>query len=264
MSDHRSHSPRPSPRVDSRGLERLEALIQDPAAKVEDLVAAAEHQSLPEDLALALLKRRDLARPVLEALAKNSKVLKSRKVRLEVVIHPRTPRHFTLPAIRQLYTFDLMQVTVTPQTPADVRIAAEEMLIKRMESVSLGERLTLAKRGSGAIAAALLLDEDLRVSTAALNNSRLTEMHLIQSLLPKGRDPSKQLAQDVCRHAKWSLRVDVRAALLRHPHTPLGHAISFSQSFTVRELRDVFEQSELPENTRYYLLVLAEKRRKGK
>lgn len=262
MTEHRSrgHS---SP-VDSLGLERLQSLIQDPAADAAELVAAAEHHALSEELALALLKRRNLPRPVLEALAKNSRLLKSRKVRLEVVIHPRTPRHFTLPAIRQLYTFDLMQVTVTPQTPADVRIAAEEMLIKRMESVSLGERLTLAKRGSGAIAAALLHDEDLRVTSAALNNSRLTEMYLIQSLLPKGKEPSRQLAQDVCLHAKWSLRLDVRAALLRHPHTPLGYAISFAQSFTVRELRDVFEQSDLPENMRYYLLVLAEKRRKGK
>ncbi len=55
---------------------------------------------LTEDLALALLKRPDLLAPDLEQLAKNAALLKSRKVRLALAAHPRTPRRIALRLIR--------------------------------------------------------------------------------------------------------------------------------------------------------------------
>ena len=70
-----------------------------------------------EDAALSLLKRADLPTDVLEQLGKNRSVLKSRKVKLALVEHPKTPRHVSLPLVRQLYTFDLMQLRSRPRRP---------------------------------------------------------------------------------------------------------------------------------------------------
>ena len=107
--------------------------------------------------------------------------MKSRKVKLGVVEHPRTPRHISIPMVRNLFTFDLMQVALTPVVPADIKIAAEESLINRLERLSQGERLSLARRASGGVAAELLLDPEPRVIHAALENSRLTEAAVIKS-----------------------------------------------------------------------------------
>src|SRR5271157_1911320 len=123
-----------------------------------DLLRSAADPALTEDLALALLKRADLPPEVLEQLAKNASAIKSRKVKIALVSHPNTPRHVSVPLARQFYTFDLMRVALSPRVPADVKVAADDVLISRLKTVTIGERLTLARRASGRVAAALLLD----------------------------------------------------------------------------------------------------------
>ena len=166
------------------GLEK-----QEPAS--ENAFSAAQPEtgdhpqldaSLTEDAALSLLKRVDLAPEVLEQISKIGELLKYRKVKLALVEHPKTPRHVSLPLIRQLYTFDLMQVALTPVVPADVKHAADETLCNRLDTIGSGERLSLAHRGSGRIAEALLSDAESRVMQAALHNGRLTESSIVRVL----------------------------------------------------------------------------------
>jgi hypothetical protein len=131
-----------------------------PADLPTDLLRSAADPLLTEDLALALLKRADLPPEVLEQLARNANALKSRKVKIALVSHPHTPRHVSVPLARQFYTFDLMKVALSPVVPADVKVAVDDVLISRLKAVTVGERLTLARRASGRVAAALLLDSE--------------------------------------------------------------------------------------------------------
>src|SRR5215467_7595456 len=115
----------------------LEELIHDPSP--EGLRAAAADPRLTEDLALALLKRRDLPHDAVETLYKNKSLAKLKKVQLAIVMHPHAPRHVTIPVIRHLYAFELMQVALTPTVPADVKRAADEAIVARLGTVSAGE-----------------------------------------------------------------------------------------------------------------------------
>src|SRR5438270_2489935 len=137
----------------------------------ELLRQAARDLRLTEELALGLLERRDLPHQAIEDLAKNMAVMKHRRVLNAVVMHPRTPRHVSLPIARRLYSFELLQITLLASVAADLRMFAEEQLVARLETISAGERMALAKRGSTRIAAALLSDPEGRVIEAALNNS---------------------------------------------------------------------------------------------
>jgi hypothetical protein len=181
---------------------------------------AASGPALTEDLALSLLKRPDISAEALEQLAKNGNVLKHRKVKLALLEHPKSPRHVSLPVVRQLYTFDLMQVALTPVVPADVKRAADDVLCSKLETISLGERLTLAHRGSGRIAEALLSDAETRVMHAALQNPRLTEAAVVRVLVRP--DSSAAFVEAVCHLPQWSPRREVRMALLRNEKTPLA------------------------------------------
>lgn len=66
----------------------------------EVLAEAAPDAALTEDLALTLLKQSDLPTHVLDRLSRNRGVMKSRKVKLALVEHPRTPRHISIPMVR--------------------------------------------------------------------------------------------------------------------------------------------------------------------
>jgi hypothetical protein len=244
----------------------------------EELLRTAADATLTEDLALSLLKRADLHPQVLERLAKNAIALKSRKLRIALASHPRTPRHVSVPLARQLYTFDLMKVALSPSAPADVKVAVDDILIARLETVTIGERLTLARRASGRVAAALLLDVEngkvveggeakivdskvltgktpgpqVRVMQAALDNPRLTEALVISSVL-RG-DASVALVHAVARHGRWSPRKEIRAALLRTEHLSLACALAFARTISPLTLGEILRSSRLPEKIKDQIL----------
>jgi len=229
-----------------------------PDKNPENLKAMAADAALTEDLALSLLKRADVTADALEQLGKNGSVLKFRRVKLGLVQHPRTPRHISLPLVRQLYTFDLMQVALTPVVPADIKLAADEALCHRMETISAGEKLSLAHRASGRVAGELLLDPEGRVVHAALENSRLTESAIVGALTR--HEASAAFVEAVCHHRRWSLRREVRAALVRNQKTPMACAVEFARTLPAGQVREILQGSRLPGNVKEFLLKEVERR----
>lgn len=251
------------------------ALATSSAPTPADLLRTAADPAVTEDLALALLKRADLPSEVLEQLARNSNALKTRKVRIALASHPHTPRHVSVPLARQFYTFDLTKVALAPGVPADVKVAVDDVLIARLKTVTVGERLTLARRASGRVAAALLLEvEDTerkndrkidhkakvaetvaratRVMQTALENPRLTEALVVSSVLHP--TASAALVHAVARHAKWFPRGEIRAALLRTEHLSLARALEFSREIPAPLLQELLASSRLPAKIKDQLL----------
>jgi hypothetical protein len=215
------------------------------------LVAVAGDQRLTEDLALAMLERRDLPREVPETMLRNSSVARLKKVQLAVVAHPRTPRHVSIPIIRHLYPFELMQIALMPAVAADVKRTAEEAIIGRLPTVSPGERFTLAKRSSGRVAAVLLLDKEERTLQAALLNPQMTEMWIVRAL--KAETGTELLAPAVARHAKWSHRIEIKAALLGNKNTPFASVVRIAGELPVNALKDALRNARLTANVKRYL-----------
>ncbi|HUM04529.1 MAG TPA: hypothetical protein VLT90_03650 [Terriglobales bacterium] len=228
----------------------LESSIQN--LTPEGLLRLASNTALTEDLALSVLNRSDLPVAVLEAFAKNGTFLKLRKAKIALASHPHTPRHVSVPLIRQFYTFDLMKVALTPGVPADVKVVADEVLVARLKSVTLGERLALARRGSGRVAGALLLDGEAPVMRMALENGRLTEVFVIQAVLRP--EANVVLVQAVSQHKKWSYRREIRIALLRTEHLSLARALEFSLGLPLPFLREVLHSSRMPSRVKEQLL----------
>jgi hypothetical protein len=250
---------------DDEILEGKTALLSEASAHAPsaELLLAVSDPTLTEDVALSLLKRPELPGDVIEQLAKNANVLESRKVKIALASHPHAPRHVSVPLARQLYTFDLMKVALSPGVPADVKIAVDDVLISRLTAVTTGERLTLARRASGRVAAALLADaiaagkpgdgevrdaetvaRASRVMQAALENPRLTEGLVINSVLRPMA--SAGLVQAVAEHPKWSCRREIRVALLRTEYLSLARALEFGSEIPAASLQEILGSSRLP------------------
>ncbi len=211
----------------------------------------ASESALTADLALAAAEDRNLSSEVIEQISRNPGVMKSRKVRVALAAHPRAPRRIALRLIRELYTFDLMQFSLIPAVAADLKRVADELLVSRLASITLGERIALARRSSAMVAAALLLDREARVWQTALENPRLSEAAIVTALLRPVATPA--FVKAVCHHAKWSLRPEIRMALLRNEYTPMGRALEFARRLPPAQLRDILHASRLPEKIKAYL-----------
>ena len=210
----------------------------------DELRRMASDPELSDDMALALLAAGDLPAEAIETLARNAGVMQQRKALTGIVTHPHAPRHVSLPALRKLFTFELMKVAVAPAVAPDLKRAAEDLLIGKLEKIALGERLTLARRASGRVAAALLRDSDVKVVTAALDNRFLTERMLTAAVA--GAHRGEKLPAELCRHPKWRERPDVRLALLRNGNLPQEQALELARGLPARELDEALRASHLP------------------
>lgn len=238
-----------SPRAAFSEMPRGEAIH---SSDHDRLVRAASDPALSGDQALALLAHRDLPPDAIEQLAKNRLALKLRKVKVALACHAHTPRHISVPLIRQFYTFDLTKVALSPVVPADVKLSADESLISRAKTITLGERLTLARLASGRIAGALLLDANERVMRVALENPHLIEVQVVQAVLQP--EASADLVQLASHHRKWSYRRDVQLALLRTEHLSLARALVFSREVSATQLGEIMRTSRLPPHIKTQLL----------
>jgi hypothetical protein len=219
---------------------RLPGEIDDSAVER----SAVSPPEFSEDVALAIVQRPDVSTDALAQLARNPGALKSRKVVFALSTHARTPRHLSIPLLRRMFTFDLMTVALTPTVAADIKRAAEEQILVRIDSLSTGHKITLARRGPGRIAAALLAENDGRIVSVALDNSRLAEPAIVASLR---QDAPRLLFILVSEHAKWSQRHEVQMALLKSEKTPLEHAVRFAANFSPEALRDIVPEARRAE-----------------
>ncbi|MCL4524423.1 MAG: hypothetical protein M1451_11040, partial [Acidobacteria bacterium] len=173
-----------------------------------------------------------------------------------VAAHPHTARLAALPLIRQLFLFDLVNLTLQPATPAEIRRIAEDVILNRLPQLALGQRLTLARRGSARVAAALLAPQNQEVFNEkivplALDNAFLTESQVLKVL---ARENLPEIVPaSIARHRKWSYLYNVRMALVRHPLTPLARVLAFLPEITLRDLDELSGARSLPASLKQYI-----------
>ncbi|MBI4460929.1 MAG: hypothetical protein HY648_12845 [Acidobacteria bacterium] len=237
----------------------LENLLYHRASEV--LEAVLENSALSERHLVLLLTRRDLPPGILTRIAQSKQWMKSYPVKVALVKHPRTPRHYALPLIKFLYLFDLMGLATSEGVPAELKRLAENAILSQREGIALGQRLTLARRGSQRIVAGLLNDSNRRVIEAALSNAALTEHSVAAALF---REPaSSELTELVASHPRWSSRYSVKLALLRSEHLSLGRFIGILSEIPVSDLADLAADPRVGGNLRAYAAKLVQTRRRG-
>jgi hypothetical protein len=226
------------------------------------LLALLDNPALDDTQLCLLLDRKDLPAEILEEVARRKPLLKNYRVKRALAFHPRTPRLASLRLIRELYLMDLVQLTLLPGSSAELKRSAEEQLVARLPQLPLGQKITLARRGTARVAGALLAEGHAQVLSVVLDNGRLTEAQVLKAL-SRGRLPVG-VVKAVAQHRKWSHTYNVRLALVRHPNSTLSTILAYLPELTVSDLRELAAPGIVSENLRKYLLAEIQRRiRKG-
>jgi hypothetical protein len=233
----------------SASADELKALLHEGDEGV--LLALLENPHIEEPHVCQMLERLDLSANVLTAVASEGKWTSSEGVRLRLARHPHTPRRFSLALLRQLYLFDLVRLSLLPSTPAEIRRIADEIIITRVPHVPVGQKLTLARRGSARVAGALLAEGHPQAVKLALANAFLTESQVLKVLAKAGL-PERVVAA-IARDPKWSCQYNVRVALVRNVHTPAHVVRTILPNLTLRDLKDVLTLETLAPHLRKFI-----------
>lgn len=213
------------------GVRRLKLLSREELTEF-----VAENVSvLNEDEALAILENPNVTSHSIGRIAQAPRVTAFHAVRVRLVAHRQTPLAHAVKLVHYLYWIDLLNLSVDMQVPAPVRRAVDTQLLARVEKLSLGERVSSARRCSPALVKVFLYDPHPRVFESLLVNKRLREDDLL-ALIASHRATTEQLRM-VAEDMRWSYRYAVRKALVLNPQTPRAAAASQLRYLSRSDLR---------------------------
>jgi len=216
-------------------LHQLKSLSRD---RLADFLA--DHLAhLNEDETLAVLENPHVTPKVCQAIAQNQRLAAFHSVRVKLVALRQTPQAHAVKLVHYLYWTDLARLSVDVTVPATVRRAIDTVLLTRINKLTLGERITSARRCSAALIKVFLFDSDPRVFAALLVNQRLREDDLIL-LASSPQAPVENLRKLGGDH-KWSYRYAIRKALVLNSLTPRSVAASQLRFLSRRDLVSIHE-----------------------
>ncbi len=229
--------------------ESIQSFVHD--GNEETLLALLENPAIEEKHLVMILQRLDIPASVPAAIAAKARWVASESVRLHLAANPKTPRRTALTLVRQLYLFDLVRLSLLPSAPAEIKRLAEEAIIARVPQIPIGEKLTLARRGSSRVAGAILAEGHVQAVKIALANAFLAESQVLK-VIANFATPERVISA-IAQHPKWSIQYNVRVALLRNAHTPAPSVLAFLPNITLRDLKDVAGLENLPPHVNRYI-----------
>jgi hypothetical protein len=219
----------------------------------EVLAATLDNPNLDKDHAALLpilLERKDLPEAILERVSKRTRWMADAAVRRKLAAHAHTSRRVSTRLLREFHLPDLVQFSLQPSTPVEARRLADELIVARIGQLPLGQKKTLARRGSANVAGALLADSSAAVVAAALDNSFLNEAQLLKALSRRTLDGETVSA--IGRHARWAHHSAVRAAVITHPHAPADLVLGFLPKLSRRDLEDLAGLAHVSASAKQY------------
>lgn len=196
--------------------DRLYKLAQDPAPEV--LRTLLNNPQFGEDHLQTLLKRRDLPEDLLKAASRLERVKSSHRLKVALVYNPGTPTVVVQSLLPQLYLFELVNLCYLPGVTPDQKVAAERAIIQRLPTTPMGNKMTLARRGTSTVVGEILKEGDTRLIEACLANPRLKEVDILQFL--NGARAVADTISAIARHPRWKSRPNLKLAILKNRRTP--------------------------------------------
>ncbi|MFO7831407.1 MAG: hypothetical protein R6V18_05425 [Desulfuromonadaceae bacterium] len=226
------------------------ALTCDPAelhnllrsAENEVVRAALKNVALEPEHLQSLLQRRDLDGALLTHICKH-KLSHTRSVVNHLLAHPHiNPQQIKI-VLERLHLLELLNIAILPGQAADVKIAAEHQLCRRLPTAPLGNKITLARRATYPILEALMREGHPQVIEPCLNNPRMKEAAIYRYL--HGQNVGAESINKIARHPRWNKRPNIRQAILRNRHTSKALFAQFLPGIPPQQARQLLFSKHL-------------------
>lgn len=221
--------------------DELFQIVLDPAPEV--LRAMLKNRQLSDAHLLALLKRHDLPADLAKAIWQSEHCTASHAIKVALARNPATPGTVVLALLPHLRLFELLEICLLAGPTPDQKLAAERGIIQRLPTTPLGNKITLARRGTPTLLGELLKGNEAVVIDACLDNPKLRELSLIQyinSAYAKG-----DVIGRIAGHPRWRANPNLRLMMLKSPHTPCAWYINLLPPTPLHEVRNLLHSPHL-------------------
>lgn len=177
-----------------------------------------KNRQINEDHLLVLLKRRDLTEELIDSIYQKHQQSPSHRIILALTKNPATSGTLIRNLLPLLRLFELVDLCFIPGVTPDQKLAAERTILQRLPTTPLGNKITLARRGTANMVAALVKEGQPQIFEVCLSNPHLKEAAIYQFL--RGATASAETISMVARHNRWNQRPNLCLAILKNQKTP--------------------------------------------
>ena len=208
-----------------------------------DAAPLLDHAEADEAHILALLRKRELATPVIEAVARHDRWNKRQVVRGAIVSHMKTPRTLALRMLSLLLWREQLRVATNIRLAMPLRVAAESRLKERLPELELGEKISIAHSAPPGLIPVLAACNHERIVQSLLRNPRMSEQEVVA--LVKRETTSAPVLRVVAQSERWVVRPSVRTGIVSHRNTPVHVALTLVSRMPRRTLVALVKNNEL-------------------
>jgi len=128
----------------------------------------------------------------------------------------------------------------------EIEEVEEETLSKYQQALVLGvsEKIKMALTGDKEWRSIFLRDSNKLVSSAALNNPRITDGEVLA--LAKLKTTSDELIRIITLNKDWMKSYEMKKAIALHPRTPINKAMRLMSVFNEKDIKSIAKSKELP------------------
>jgi hypothetical protein len=214
----------------------------------DELMALVRGGGLDDFQVLDVLRSPFCTSQIAELIASTRDHLGTQEIREKLAGFPGLGNAQAMSLIGSLSWSSLIAVAQAPKTPPLVRRQAERKLILQVPSMTLGEKIAMARRAHRALFPALIAVGDDKILTALLDNPRLVENDLV--VLINTGQPPLEFISGVARHHRWGKSYGVRRAIVECPRSPLPLALSILVQLPKSDQRRISERRDVVEGVR--------------
>jgi hypothetical protein len=212
---------------------------------------------LPPDLQEVLLLRQDaiVEEPViLEALEENPQVSTYSQRRIAEYREHLLPRERTvahLPEIEEMDDEALERaIEAARELPASGELEPERTQLTegQIRGMPIPARLKLSRGAPRALRTILLRDTNPQVAVSVIVNNNLSDQEVEQTA--NNRSVVEEVLAAIGRRREWVNKYNVTKALVHNPRTPLAMTMRLVTKLSVKDLRDIGRNRNIPDALR--------------
>lgn len=138
-------------------------------------------------------------------------------------------------------------------------VAAERIsMLNRIIKMGVKDRVKLGMKGDREARNILIRDPNKLVSSAVINNPRITEQEVER--ISQMKSVSEDILRQIAMNRQWGRVYNIQLNLAKNPRTPIGNSMSIMNRLQLRDLLGLQKDRNVPEAVRRHALRLVNAR----
>jgi hypothetical protein len=218
---------------------------------------------LPPDLQEILLLRQDaiVEEPViLEALEENPQISSYTQRRIAEYREHLLPRERTIVPLPEVEEMDeaalAREIEAARELPPAGEFEAERTQLTegQIRGLPIPARLKLTRGAPRALRSILLRDSNPQVAVSVIVNNNLSDQEVEQTA--GNRSVVEEVLAAIGKRREWVNKYNVAKALIHNPRTPIGMSVRLVTKLSVKDLREIGRNRNIPDALRSTALRL--------